>query len=208
MKKVKLILAMCLVAVVKAQAAELYEGYLVGRVSQGFDQGELASCGLTVSAIEIPKANAGPNDKLLSFNGAFSLIDLQGGLIKGRAGVIDKKSLGSNNLGPNSIKPLLTESVWFKAPKAKRTHPREGIKLGKSEDPGYVLYASSAESIIGVIGAVHDQLPIHIGMKVKDRKFEEVLYGTMNLSDSDREQFRQCIADWSELARKKLDSAQ
>lgn len=190
-----------------ATAGELYEAQIAARVSQNFSGGEVASCGMTFFAVETPKTPVSKSVKLLAFNGSFSLIDLEGGLIKGRASEVPESAMSEANFNTNSVKALPTTDVWIKGPNANRTQPRNGA-IGKSDDPGFLLYATSYESVLGIIDAIHNQQPIQIGIHVAGRKFDEVLYGPVSISSNDKAQLVQCISDWVKVKKKQIEGSQ
>jgi hypothetical protein len=105
------------------------------------------------------------------------------------------------------VKPLPTTDVWVKGPTAKRTQPRNGSTITKSEDPGFLLYATSYESVLGIIDAVHNQQPLQIGVHVAGRKFDEVLYGQVTMSSNDKSQLLQCISDWIKVKTKQIEDS-
>lgn len=174
-----------------ANADTLTEALFQGQVQQSFDGNKLASCGVVIAGLEL--ANSG---NVLMFNGSFALHDLRGGLVKGSASEIPAKLVGTGD-SQKHIRHLRVEKVWFKGHGAPRTTVLEGSKANRGEDPRFVLYATELESLSGVLQSISDKQPIQIGVRVAGRKFDQVLFGVVNLSDAQFAQLSQCIVEWS-----------
>ncbi len=184
----------CLGVHMSAASATLVEGNISGQVQVFTDKGEITSCGLTLVAIEVPKA---PGGVLMVFNGSFTLQDPRGGLVKGRAAQLSGRALASGKAVPSDIKPLDTEFVWLKAPGAAATFPVNSKAIGRSDDPGYQIYVSCLTSLLAITEAVTDGRPIQVGMRVRGRGTDNGLYGKVELSEPDMAQFQQCVGEWS-----------
>ena len=48
-----------------------------------------------------------------------------------------------------------------------------------------------------LLQSISDKQPIQIGVRVAGRKFDQVLFGVVNLSDAQSAQLGQCLTEWS-----------
>lgn len=184
-----------LVRAVGANAAMLLEATVIGQSQQQTQSGAVIACGVTIAAIE---ATPGPpTGRSLIFNGSVMIYSPNGGVVKGRVSDMDSKAIASGNLDFSKIKVLPSENFWIKAPNAIATESRTGTDVSNSEDPGYKYYLSSFESIWSVIQAVLEKRPIQVGFKVKGRTVERVLFGELQMTDAQRGQLDQCLAEWA-----------
>lgn len=184
-----------------AGANTLTEGLLRGQVNVTMSDGNVDGCGVTVLALE---TGNGATGKLRVFNGSFVLYTLGTGLVKGRASEVEAKLVLQQPGGAlNQLKISPTEHFWFKAQDKPSTTLIEGQKHFKSDDPGYLLYATKFDAIFGLLDAVIERKPIQVGMKIKGRGVGEVLYGVVQMSDADTDQLVQCMAEWGEAVKKK-----
>lgn len=186
-------LSLCL----SAQADTLAEALFQGQVQQSFEGEKVASCGVVISGLEL--TNSGD---ALMFNGSFAIYDPQGGLVKGSASEIDAKLVGAANV-QNKIRRLKIDNVWLRAPGAPRTTLRSGTTIGKGEDPLYILYATGLQPLAALLRSISDRQPIQIGIRVAGRKFDQVLFGVVNLTDAQSAQLAQCVSEWTALVLEK-----
>jgi len=186
-----LLLTLLLCTASPLRADVLAEALLQGQVQQSFDGDKLATCGVVIAGLEL--ANTG---NVLMFNGSFVLHDLRGGFVKGGASEIPAKLVGAGN-SQKHIRHLRVENVWFKGQGAPRTTVLKGSKANRGEDPRFVLYATGLEPLFGVLQDISDHRPIQIGVRVAGRKFDQVLFGVVNLSDAQFAQLSRCIVEWS-----------
>lgn len=186
-------LSLCL----PAHADMLAEALFQGQVQQSFEGEKVASCGVVITGLEL--TNSGD---ALMFNGSFAVYDPQGGLVKGSASEIDAKLVGAANV-PNKVRRLRIENVWFKAQDAPRTTLRSGTTMGKGEDPRYILYATGLQPLAALLGSISDRRPIQIGVRVAGRKFDQVLFGVVNLTDAQSAQLGQCVSEWTAAVMEK-----
>ena len=166
-------------------------------MQQFFEGEKVASCGVVISGLEL--TNSG---YALMFNGSFALYDPQGGLVKGGASEIDAKLVGVPNV-QNKIRKLEIESLWLKGQNGPRTTVRRGTSVQKGEDPLYILYATGLAPIEALLVSISDRQPIQIGIRVKGRKFDQVLFGVVNLSNGQSAQLAQCVLEWTRAMREK-----
>jgi hypothetical protein len=181
--------AACLAFV--SHADTLTEALFQGQVQQSFDGDKVASCGVVVSGLELTSTG-----NALMFNGSFAVYDPLGGLVKGGASEIDAKLVGTAN-SQKHIRHLQIANVWFKGQGAPRTTVRDGTTINKGEDPRYILYATGLKPLSALLQSISDKQPIQIGVRVAGRKFDQVLFGVVNLSDAQSAQLGQCLTEWS-----------
>lgn len=186
---------------IAAHGGTLIEAQMSGQVQQAFNGSELSACGVVIVAIE--SITGAPTGKVLVFNGSFSIGNLSGGLVKGRASEVDAKRIASGKAGLGDIRPLETTNVWMKAPGAPVTTPMKSVPIQKSDDPGYLIYGSDFESVFALVKAVQSRQPIQIGVRAKGRNFDQALFGTVQMTEAQSSQFDQCMVEWATLMQKK-----
>lgn len=177
-----------------SMAGTISEALISGQVQQFTDKGAVTGCGLVLVALEVV---TGPSDVVQVFNGSYSLLGLNGGLVKGRGATITSKQVLAGNLGAKALKPQRTEGVWLKAPEAKATSIMQGQGLLKSDDPGYILYMAELRPLLALSDAVIAGKPIQIGLKTPARNYDVILSGVVQLTEAQHGQFAQCLSDWS-----------
>lgn len=197
----------CMSLCLAGQAAEMREALIGGQVSMGVDtSGKLTSCGITFAAVEAVK-DADLKGPLTVFNGSFVLYSLSGGLLKGRIGSWNPKDAQGKGFNLNQVKPLPTTKFWFKAQGSAATAPQAGTGMFPSEDdPGYVLYAAPLKSTFAFAVAIENDESIQIGLQAKGEKSAKVLFGKVLLSDSEREQYTNCLNEWVDTQKALLDA--
>lgn len=190
-RALRIVAAVCLSFCLSAQAATLAEALFEGQVQQSFEGEKVASCGVVISGLEL--TNSGD---ALMFNGSFAVYDPQGGLVKGSASEIDAKLVGAANV-QNKVRRLKVDNVWLKAQGAPRTTLRSGTTIGRGEDPLYILYATGLQPLAAILRGISERQPIQIGVRVSGRKFDQVLFGVVNLTDAQSAQLGQCVSEWT-----------
>lgn len=183
------------------KAGTLLEAMLAGQAQQQMAAGEISACGFSLVAVEIPASP--PSGRAYIFNGSVMVYGPEGGLVKVRISDMDAKVVASSNYDLSKLRILDTSYVWLKAPGEKATEPSPNTTVTASEDPGYKLYVSSMESTFALIDAIIDDKNIQIGFKTKASNVEQVLYGKVSLTDSQRNQVAQCLGEWSANMKKK-----
>lgn len=181
------------------------EALVFGSAQQHTTAGVLDSCGVVLVAVE--KFDGAPVGKLLMFNGSFSIGAVGAGLVKGRAAEIDAKLLVNGKAKLTDAKPLPTVNVWMKGPDKPATHPLVQSPLQNSEDPGYLIYGTSLDSALGLLESVVAERPIQLGVRIKGRNFDQALFGVVQMTNGQREQFDQCVGELlADMERKLKDS--
>lgn len=180
---------------VGANAAMMLEATVIGQSQQQTQAGAVIACGITIAAIEVTPGQ--PTGRSLIFNGSLMIYSPNGGVVKGRVSDMDSKAIAAGNFDFSRIKVLPSENFWIKAPNAPATEPRTGSDVSNSEDPGYKYYLSDFDSIWSVIQAVLEKRPIQVGFKLKGRTAEQVLFGELQMTDAQRGQLDQCLAEWA-----------
>lgn len=186
-----------------SNSGTLTEGVIAGQIQQSIIDGKVEACGVVVAAMEKPSQTTG---QINVINASFMLMGAGGGLIKGRAATVDSSKILKIPQPPPKITPKLTEFVWMKPEGLAATTPNGKIKLQKSEDPGYIIYGASFESIIGLVDAVLDKKTIQIGAKTKTGNYDQAIFGVVQISDQEAIQLRNCIGDMAEALASQLSS--
>lgn len=186
---------------VPAQAGTLLEAMLAGQAQQQMAGSDISACGFSLVAVEVPTVPA--TGRAFVFNGSVMVYGPEGGFVKVRVSDLDAKAVATNNFDMSKLRFIETAYVWLKAPGEKATEPSPNTTVTASEDPGYKLYVSSMESTFALIDAIIDDKIIQIGFKTKTGNVEQVLYGKVAVTDSQRNQATQCLGEWSANMKKK-----
>lgn len=187
--------AAMLASLTNAAAGVIHEAAISGHVLQNTREGAVTACGLSLFALEL-----GPltSDSLYSFSGSFMVTDAGGGVVKGRAATISGKDVARGSAGRDSVRPLETNSVWLRAPGSKATTVLEGQTVTQSDAPGFIIYASDFGPLVDFTLAILQRSAIQIGFATKGAQNDVILSGAVRMSNSQLEQFRQCIAELAE----------
>lgn len=163
----------------------LREASIHGQAAQSLKDGNISACGIDFMAAE--KESPATSSASLGFMGsviAFPIV----GLVKGYSVSVSKTSYKQT--------PIEMQSFWIKIPGHKATKPIPEFPLEKSSLPGSLMYGIdlSSEAIPILYAAITNQT-IQIGFKNKKNKSESVIYGTVNISDSDKNQLTACVSE-------------
>lgn len=183
------------------KAGTLLEAMLAGQAQQQMAAGEISACGFSLVAVEVPSTPA--KGRAYVFNGSVMVYGPEGGFVKVRVSDLDAKSVAANTFDMSKVRLQETAYVWLKAPGEKATEPSPNTKVTASEDPGYKLYVSSMESTLGLIDAIVDDKVVQIGFKTRTSNVEQVLYGKVSVTDSQRNQVVQCLGEWAANLKKR-----
>lgn len=192
--------AAMLASLTQAVAGTVLEAAIGGQVQQFTREGAISACGLTLTALESAPLTS---DVLQVFNGSYMIVDIAGGMVKGRAATVRGKDVARGAVGRDTIRPAETTFVWLKAPGSKATAVMEGQSVTMSEDPGYIRYMADFRSLIDFTVAVMDRKPVQIGFTTKGSQYDVILAGVVKMSDPQLEQLQQCIAEWGEGMKKR-----
>lgn len=184
----------------QALAGTVSEAAISGQVQQFTREGVVSACGLVLGAIESAPLTS---QSLRMFNGSFMIVDIQGGMVKGRAATISGKDVARGAFGRDTVKPLETTFVWLKAPGSRATTVVKGQSVMKSDEPGFISYLTDLTPLTDFTAAVFERKPIQIGVTTKGASHDVVLAGVVQISDPQLEQLQQCIAEWGEVMKKR-----
>jgi hypothetical protein len=176
-----------------SHADTLRAATIAGQVQQFLKDGRVTGCGVTFSAIEVGNS---PRDLLTVFNGSFMLSGPFGGLMKGWASSITGANVLAGNYGPDHLKPSKTLMVWAKAQGADATTIVPGQSIGKSDDPGYIMYLTPIKPLMALVDAIYEGTPVQMGMRTSAQKFDVVLFGKVAMPDEDKAALSNCITEW------------
>lgn len=182
-------------------AGSLSEATFIGQIQQSMELGKVSSCGVAISAMEIAQP---PTGTLNIFNGSLYLVNLSSGLVKGRAAKADAALLVSGKFSEKDIKPVPTKYIWAKGYRSKATAARSLREVMRLDDPTYIIYNSDFDSIMGVFDSILQRKPIQVGMLAQGAPNDTVLFGVVEISDAEREQFRECLSDLFAVYKGKL----
>lgn len=60
----------------------------------------------------------------------------------------------------------------------------------------HLIYLTDLTSVIELTKAVRSNQQIQIGMRIKGRDFDQALFGTVQMTEAQTQQFDQCINEW------------
>lgn len=147
--------------------------------------GAVQGCGYRLKAY--PTTFAGQSS-FVALDVSFNLFLPGIGLLKGGA---QQVVMRDNN-------PQLTnrpaESFWLKVEGEKPTTAADG-KVLQSPDVGYLLYAVSPDATARLFAGLATGVPLTVGVRVKGEPIDRIYSGPVQLSDPDRKQGGQCLAD-------------
>lgn len=147
-------------------------------------EGAIQGCGYRLKAIP---STFGNSSSVVVLDTSFNFYSTGLSLLKG--GALQFRIEGGTT-GQRVNRPIL--SFWLKAQAEKPTVALNG-KVLQAEDKGYLLYGVTAESVMGLFGAVWNKLPITIGMRIKGEPIDRIYSGTIEHTDGDGAQVRQCM---------------
>lgn len=195
-----LILAAAMLAsLTQAVAGTVSEAAISGEVQQFIREGAISACGIDLVAFESTPQTP---SSIRAFNGSYVIVDLAGGIVKGRAATVRGSDDSNVSARRYAVKPVETTFVWLKAPGSKATSVIDGQSVTKSEDPGFITYLADFKSLMEFTVAVLDRKPVQIGFTTKGAQYDVILAGVVKMSDPQLEQLQQCIAEWGESMKK------
>jgi hypothetical protein len=148
--------------------------------------GSVHGCGFRLKAF--PKAFA-EQSSFVALDASFNLYSPGLGIVKGGALRIVVKD------GHFQSTNRQTESFWLKVEGEKPTTAADG-KVHQSPDSiGYLIYAVSTDAITRLFAGMPTGALITIGVRVKGEPIDRIYTGPVQLSDPDRKQGGQCLAD-------------
>jgi hypothetical protein len=148
--------------------------------------GSVQGCGFRLKAF--PKSFA-EQSSFIALDASFNLYSPGLGIVKGGALriVVKDGNFQSTN--------RQTESFWLKVEGEKPTTAADG-KVHQSPDSiGYLIYAVSTDAITRLFAGMPTGALITIGVRVKGEPIDRIYSGQVQLSDTDRKQGGQCLAD-------------
>lgn len=195
-----IVAAAMLASLTQAAAGTVSEAAISGQVQQFTREGAVSACGLVLVAVESAPLTS---ESLQVFNGSYMIVDIAGGMVKGRAATVSGKDVAKGAFGRGAVKPVETTFVWLKAPGSKATSVIDGQSVTMSEDPGYIRYMAGFQPLIDFTVAVLDRKPVQIGFTTKGAQYDAILAGVVQMSDPQLEQLQQCLAEWGEGMKKR-----
>ena len=163
------------------------------QVKDGFIQG----CGYRLKSI--PK-QLGPNSVVI-LDSSFNLYATGMPLLTG--GAIEAGVKNGAPDGTTKNKPV--QSFWLKVQSAKATVPRGG-KMIPAETAGYLLYSTSLDEVMQLFEAVQLKTPITIGMRLRGEGLDRIHTGTVEMSEQDGSEGRQCLTELLKLMTDNLET--
>jgi hypothetical protein len=182
--------AACAFLSLSSNAGSLLPAILGGQVQQFTDNGAVSGCGITLFAVEL---NA-PKQALV-FNGSAAIYKTGVTAVKGRGSEMDAKLIGSKDFDIKKLKTLKTQMFWLRAKGSPATTIAAGTKFFDSEDKDYRMYVSSFDPVFKFIDSVLTGESVQIGLKVEGRNSEQVLFGTVDISEDEKSQLGACLGE-------------
>lgn len=179
-------------------AQAIVEVRVVGQPLMYMKAGKLDGCGvrlIVVDAQDSPKSTS----PVAVWDMSFNLY------VSGHAAVkIGSYDIAASELKSGTVsgkqKNVPTANGWLKARNADATAPLTVI--GKSDDAGFILYATEPESVLALMLANMDRKPILIGTRRVGAKGERIFSGTIEMSDGDNAHLDQCLSEYLAATRR------
>jgi hypothetical protein len=177
-------IAVAIPGAVLSQAAE--EAQITGQPLVYVKAGKLEGCGVRFVAALI-----GPNLKTgRGFDASVNVWTGGPAAVKALSYNVD---VGAINAGSKpKASPL--ESFWIRAPGHQPTRPVDGY-FRDSEDVGGKIYGVSFDMALPIFKAVFEEGPLMFGLQRKGERGERIYFGTIKMSDAERDQTLKCLLD-------------
>lgn len=172
----------------------------IGQPLMLLDGGNPQSCGIRVVGIQPPLDINNPNEVLLAPDGSF-MLDRKGyGLVKALAYKTTVKDVSSQK----APEDMPFKGFWFKAANVKATTPL--LKTIQGEQKHSLIYATDADSIVGLYGAVLENQPIQFALKFENGAEDVAFYGKVIIREDEIQQVMSCMSELSNLVNKDIES--
>jgi hypothetical protein len=181
-----------------ARAQNVTSTQILGQPLVYMKAGKLDGCGIRLIIVDAP-VKLQDNIPIPVWDLSFNLY------LPGRGAV----KVGSYNvsaaemrLGKASAKSnnVPTAAGWLKAPNADPTAPLQ--QIGKSDDPGFILYWTELDSVLALFKSHMRGEPILVGTRRTGARNERVFSGTIEMSGDEKAQVGQCLAEFLAVATK------
>ena len=171
----------------------------IGQPLMLLEKGNPQSCGIRIVGIQTPLNFNNPNEVLFAPDGSF-MFDKKGyGLVKALAYQITVKDVTSDK----AAKDIPFKSFWFKADNFKATTPI--IKPYKGEQKYSLLYATEADSVIGLYNAVLNNEVIKFALKFENASQDVAYYGKVSIKKDELQQVVSCMDELTAQMSKEID---
>lgn len=175
-------------------SATLEEAIFAAKIQTHMNQGVVSACGIELTGIELAKIS--PQN---IFNGSVMFFSNYAGMVKARISIVDINKISSKNFDfRRDTKILPTSEIWLKANNQKPTQPIGGV--APSEDPGYIIYKT--DNTLQIIVAILNGEEIQVGYQPKNINHSKIMFGKVNITDSEQGQLVQCIKELKDSLEK------
>jgi Ni,Fe-hydrogenase III small subunit len=182
-----------------ATAGPLTEVDLSGQALQYTKAGSIDGCGIRLVGISSPV----PGVKSVSvLDVSFNVVNPGAGLVKGGLMDLPVQALVAGDMTKTSEVPI--KMLWLRVPGSKATVPAGGKVLPAMSHKQALMYTTTIEPVLALIGAVHDRVPVQIGFHVTSTDVEAIYFGRIQMEKADLQQFAQCYTEWSDAMMKRL----
>lgn len=173
-------------------------GTIHARFSQNIEDGSITSCSLEMVAVErwkYPSEVTHAVHAILGV-GATGMTAVYGKAVEVQP--TQRKQIYDE--GIHSLRPIGLDFVWLKSPNNKSTTVWAGAKLKKTNNTA-VSYVSEGTSVAGIVNAATFEKKIQIG--IRGPKVEKTIFGLIELTSDEREQYTQCLTEVSAALEKR-----
>lgn len=181
-KQVILALSCCVITQ-SIGAQMMVETMMKGQVLTTTKQGKVGACGIRI--VGIPLAATGKTVRM--FDGSLNLLSNGNGL--GKIIVSEGPLLPPD---PSKMMPVKVLGVWMKAQGKDAAAPVTDLIPG--ETPMSALFVSRFQPTLDTLHAMGLKELVQVGIKIS-AGVETIYFGRVELSDAEREQFYDCLAE-------------
>ena len=182
----------------RAHAQNVIGAQIVGQPLVYMKAGKLDGCGIRLMIVDTPPSF---NDKrpVPVWDLSFNLYLPGNGAVKVGSYNVSPAELKS---GKPSAKPIgvPTASGWLKAPNADATAPLS--QIGKSEDPGFILYWTELDSVLALFKSYMSGEAILVGTRRTGAKSDRIFSGPIEMAESEKRQVDQCLTEFLAVTTK------
>lgn len=196
------LVTLALASTMSAVAGPVSEVNLSAQPLQYSNDGVLTGCGIRLVGIQVPVEG---QKKIPVLDVSFNVINPGAGLIKGGLMDLSVKAMLAGDLNKTVEVPIT--NLWFKAPNSPTTKPTRGQPLKTQTHKHALMYATSLDSVLPLVSAMHEGKPIQVGFMVTAEKMEKIYFGKIQIGASENAQFTQCFDEWSHALMKPEDEA-
>ena len=183
-----LALVACVISLLpfQARAGTVEQASIFADLQMQMKDGQLQGCGFRLKGL----SELTPQTKsTIVLDVSFNVYANAVGLMKGGAIQIEVVSTA-----PGATKNRPITKFWVKVNGRPPTTPLNG-KTFPAETKGYLLYGLEFKKVFELFDAVLEGTPLMVGVQVTGEPVDRIYSGTVSVSDPDKAQAKQCVAE-------------